>query len=90
MTPLTDLLRRVEGATGRPMSEAPRDGTYIIGHYDGGEDDVICWIPDRLCILGQTFGGGVGTYGDGWVARDADHLPVDEPDSWSPLSDESA
>lgn len=33
----------------RPMSEAPRDGTWIVAIYDGGNRDIpVCvrWLPD--------------------------------------------
>lgn len=65
------------------MQDAPRDGRWIIGFYDDPHigEDVIGWREERYCILGAPQ----GAFGPGWIGRDCDELPVDEPMRWRPM-----
>lgn len=68
----------------QPMETAPKDGTYIIGLYDEGEDE-IRWEEQRKCILAQVAPG-AGECGEGWESRLAGWLPVDPPKAWRPIT----
>jgi hypothetical protein len=62
----------------RPIEEAPRDGTAILGLYPDGTEDSLRWNDDRRCA-GE---GPMACQGEGWVSLDAGGLPVDEPPEW--------
>lgn len=72
-------------AAGQPMETAPRDGTPIIGLYDGDGDCMIRWAEDRQCMLAGIAGGN-GYFGPGWEDCE-NHLIVDEPIAWLPAGD---
>lgn len=66
----------------RPMHEAPRDGTEIIGLYDGNEVEIRYAIK-RQCMLAGV-GGGNGYFGEGWEDT-YNHLIVSDPEAWRPV-----
>ena len=69
------------------ISSAPRDGTHIRALTADGDIDVVCWLPERTCMLGRQVGaGGAGQRGPGWVSVEAEYLPVDEPTHWAPIT----
>jgi hypothetical protein len=66
-----------------PISEAPKDGSSILGIYDDGAEIEIRWSEQRRCMLAG-IGGGNGFYGPGW--EDCENkLIVDEPKFWKPF-----
>lgn len=68
----------------QPMETAPKDGTYIIGLYDDGAEDIICWEEQRRCMLAWQ-NPGAGECGEGWESKIAGGLPVDPPKAWKPM-----
>jgi hypothetical protein len=76
---------------GQPMETAPRDGTPIVGLYDGdGLDDgcLMRWSEERQCMLAG-YAGGYGYFGPGWEDCE-NHLIVDTPIAWLPASEHHA
>jgi len=68
----------------KPMDEAPDDGTEIIGNYGNGEEAVICWSENPVCMLGPRN----GSFPAGWATAGDDvdrNLPMDEPESWKDI-----
>lgn len=61
------------------METAPRDGSVIIGLYDGVETRVR-WAEERRCML-SVVASGAGTFGPGWEDV-TDLLVVDDPSRW--------
>lgn len=61
----------------KPITEAPKDGTEIIGIYEDGTEVVINWADQRKCMLAGV-GGGNGYFGPGWEDSNL-RLIVDEP-----------
>lgn len=71
----------------RPMDEAPKDGTEIIGEYEDGECGIF-WSDRPVCMLGTRCGG----FPEGWATdgKDTDYnLPMDEPTRWKPYTQPS-
>ncbi|UDF29356.1 UNVERIFIED_ORG: hypothetical protein LHK14_17860 [Roseateles sp. XES5] len=60
----------------RPIDDAPRDGTIIIGLYQGDELRLVRWEEYR------SHPGGGGSMGAGWVS-DENGFPDDAPDAWA-------
>lgn len=67
----------------QPMETAPKDGRYIIGLYEDGED-IIRWEEQRRCMLAWR-NAGAGECGEGWESKIAGSLPVDPPKAWKPM-----
>lgn len=67
----------------RSISDAPRDGTVIVGLYDNGDECLTWWSKNRVCMLGPR----AGECGEGWATHhsETDHnLPMDAPPCWRP------
>lgn len=67
----------------KPIEDAPKDGTLIVGLYEDGEEDLIQWRDSRQCIL-ASVAHGAGQRGPGWASALCDFLPVDPPTAWKP------
>tara|TARA_R110000744_G_scaffold301066_2_gene410190 strand:- start:698 stop:895 length:198 start_codon:yes stop_codon:yes gene_type:complete len=62
------------------MSDAPCDGTHIIGVYEDGECGIF-WSENPVGILGPRN----GSFPEGWATDGTDtdyNLPMDEPLGW--------
>lgn len=70
----------------KPISTAPKDGTSIIGLYDGEESE-IHWQSEQRQCAGAGVGGGNGYFGAGWEDCEL-KLIADEPKWWRPVESE--
>lgn len=60
----------------RPIGDAPREGTVIVGLYRGDERRPISWAEYR------SLPGGGNSLGAGWVDEE-NGFPEDAPDAWA-------
>lgn len=72
---------QIERALPRPMSAAPRDGTWIKATRESGDELVVSWQTPHSSFLGKD---------DRWLTRDgkAGEVPLDLLVSWVKINQE--